>query len=83
MANTIELELITPEAPEGTTDFPVPKPFAVKRISPEQLQALISLLVSSDPAAVQLPEGKTFADVRRFAVIVPPTGDPVVRVFFN
>jgi hypothetical protein len=82
MANTIELELITPEVPEGTTDFPVPS-FAVKQISSEQLQALISLLVSSDPAVVQLPEGKTFADVRRFAVIVPPTGEPVVRVFFN
>jgi hypothetical protein len=82
MANTIELELITPILPEGS-DLPAPKPFAVKRISSEQLQSLISLLVSSDPAAVQLPEGKTFADVRRFAVNVPPTGEPIVRVFFN
>jgi len=82
MANTIELELITPELPEGS-NLPVPKSFAVKRISSEQLQALISLLASSDPAVVQLPESKTFADVKRFVVNVLPNGQGAVRVFFN
>jgi hypothetical protein len=61
----------------------VPKSFAVKRISSEQLQALISLLASSDPAVVQLPESKTFADVKRFVVNVLPNGQGAVRVFFN
>jgi hypothetical protein len=82
MANTIELELITPELPEGS-DLNAPRPLAVKRISAEQLQALISLLSSSDPAVVQLPEGKTFADVKRFVVNVLPNGQGAVRVLFN
>lgn len=82
MPNTIELELITPEVPEGS-DFPAPKPFGVKEISSDQLQSLISLLTSSDPTVVQLPESKTFADVKRFVVNVRPNGKGVVRVFFN
>ena len=78
MPNAIELELTTPEAPE----VPTPRPFATKRISAEQLQALISLLASSDPAIVQLQEGKSFADVQRFSVAVLPNGEGSVRVLF-
>lgn len=78
MPDTIELELTIPEAPV----IPEPRPFATKRITAEQLQALISLLASSDPAVVQLPEGKTFADVQRFSVAVLPNGEGSVRVLF-
>jgi hypothetical protein len=78
MPNAIELELTTPEAPE----VPTPRPFAAKRISGEQLQALISLLASANPAIIQLPEGKSFADVQRFSVQVLPNGEGSVRVLF-
>lgn len=78
MPNAIELELTTPEVPA----IPSPRPYAVKIIDPEQLQALISLLASSDPAIVQLPEGKTFADVQTFSVTVLPNGEGSVKILF-
>jgi hypothetical protein len=78
MPNTIELELTIPETPV----IQEPRPFATKRIAAEQLQALISLLAYSDPAVVQLPEGKTFADVQRFSVTVLPNGEGSVMVLF-
>lgn len=78
MPNPIELELTMPEAPV----IPAPRPFAAKRINAEQLQSLISLLASANPVIVQLPEGKTFADVQRFSVVVLPNGEGSVRVLF-
>jgi len=79
MATPIQLELVEPQ--------PVPPPPVIPdrartQIDATQLQALISLLASADPALIVLPEGKQFTDVKRFNVQVLPNGKGVVSVTF-
>lgn len=46
---------------------PVAQPIVTRaQLTSEQVQSLISVIASADPAVIVLPEGKTFADVRTF-----------------
>lgn len=49
---------------------PVDQPVQARaQLTPEQVQSLISVIASVDPAVIALPEGKTFADVRTFHLV--------------
>lgn len=48
-----------------------------------QLQTLISLIASSNPGILLLPEGKSFADVKRLTVRTLPEGNGFVVVTFD
>lgn len=79
MITPIELQIIEPE--------PLPPPvipeFARTEIDEQQVQALISLIASADPALIILPEGKQFSDIRGFNVRVFVNGRGFVNVTFN
>lgn len=79
MANPIELQIVTPQ-PIPTP--PTPATMARSQINAEQLQALISLIASANPALIVLPENKTFADIKGFNVRVLPNGSGMVNVTF-
>ena len=79
MTDPIQLQLVEPQ--------PIPAPPVIPdrartQITAEQLQALITLLASATPALIVLPEGKQFADVKRFNVQVLPNGKGAVNVMF-
>jgi hypothetical protein len=79
MINPIELQL---EPPQPIPAPPVMPDRARTQITAEQLQALIALLASANPALIVLPEGKQFIDVKRFNVQVLPNGKGSVTVVF-
>lgn len=79
MANPIQLELVEPQ--------PIPQPPALpvmarSQINEQQVQALITLIASADPALLILPEGKQFSDVKGFNVRILPNGKGMVNVVF-
>lgn len=79
MTDPIQLQLVEPQ--------PLPPPPVIPdrartQITAEQLQALITLLASANPALIVLPEGKQFTDVKRFTVQVLPNGKGAVNVVF-
>lgn len=80
MPNPIQLEIV---APQPIPAPPTPPVMARSQINAEQLQALISLIASANPALVVLPDNKTFADVKGFNVRVLPNGNGMVNVTFN
>lgn len=81
-ANPIQLsdletkDFIGPKPPDQETGSSVP-------IDNNQLQALISLIASSDPGILVLPEGKSFTDIKRLTVRTLPEGNGWVTVIFK
>ncbi len=81
-ANPIQLpdletkDFIGPKPPDQETGSSAP-------IDINQLQALISLIASSDPGVLVLPEGKSFADIKRLTVRTLPEGNGLITVIFN
>jgi hypothetical protein len=81
-ANSIELTNLE------TRDFIGPKVVDQETgssvlIDINQLQALISLIASSDPQILVLPEGKSFTDIKRLTVRTLPEGNGWLTVIFN
>lgn len=71
-----------------TKDFIGPKPpnqetGSISLIDNNQVQALISLIASSDPGILVLPEGKSFTDIKRLTVRTFPEGNGLITVIFN
>jgi hypothetical protein len=71
-----------------TKDFIGPKPpdqetGSTAAIDNNQVQALISLIASSDPGILVLPEGKSFTDIKRLTVRTLPEGNGFITVIFN
>jgi hypothetical protein len=79
MINPIQLEIIEPQPQPEPVAPPV---MATSQITTEQVQALIQLIASADPAVIILPEGKQFADIKAFQVIVLPNEKGVVHIRF-
>ena len=79
MSNPIQLELVqpTPIPPP-----PTPPVMARSQINELQVQALISLIATADPAIIILPEGKQFTDIKGFNVRVLPNGRGAVNIVF-
>ena len=81
-ANPIQLsdletkDFIGPKPPDQETGSSVP-------IDINQVQALISLIASSDPGILVLPEGKSFTDIKRLTVRTLPEGNGFITVIFN
>ena len=79
MANPIQLEIVEPQP---VPPPPAPPEMARSQINEAQVQALIALIASADPALIVLPEGKAFSDIKGFNVTVLPNGKGVVNVRF-
>lgn len=81
-ANPIQLtdletkDFIGPKPPDQETGSSAP-------IDNNQVQALISLIASSDPGILVLPEGKSFTDIKRLTVRTLPEGNGLITVIFN
>ena len=50
------------------------------KLTAEQVTALITLLASANPPIINLPAGKTFADILRLCVTAFPRGDGTLEV---
>jgi hypothetical protein len=79
MIDPIELQLVEPQ--------PLPPPPVIPerartQINEQQVQALISLIASANPALVILPESKQFSDIKGFNVRVLPNGKGMINVVF-
>lgn len=51
-------------------------------VTAEQVASLITAIASANPAVLALPDGKAYADVSRFMLIVRPDGAGMLDVVF-
>jgi hypothetical protein len=62
---------------------PIVQPTVARtQVTAEQVASLITAIASANPAVLTLPEGKAYADVSRFMLIVRPDGAGMLDVVF-